>query len=139
VKFRALRIHHIGFVVDSIERTGKDFAESLALVWDQHVFRDPLQKVSVTFMKSADRVEPQIELIEPAGEDSPVRSFLLKGGGLHHLCYEVPNLEAQLELSRAQGGKLVRPPMPAVAFDGRRIAWVYGKQKLLIEFLESQK
>lgn len=90
-------------------------------------------------MSSANRADPQIELIEPAGEDSPVRSFLSKGGGLHHLCYEVRNLEAQLELSRSQGGKLVRAPMPAVAFDGRRIAWVYAKEKLLIEFLESVK
>jgi methylmalonyl-CoA/ethylmalonyl-CoA epimerase len=134
-----LRIHHIGFVVDSIERTGKSFAESLALTWNQKVFFDPLQKVSVTFMKSIYQAEPQIELVEPVGEDSPVRSFLLKGGGLHHLCYEVPCLETQLEMSRSQGGKLVRRPMPAVAFSGRRIAWVYGKEKLLIEFLEAEE
>lgn len=100
---------------------------------------DPLQKVSVTFMTPATAAEPQIELIEPCGEDSPVRSFLSKGGGLHHLCYEVPSLEAQLELSRSQGAKLVRMPMPAVAFGGRRIAWVYSKEKLLIEFLENGK
>ena len=125
-------------MVDSIERTGKSFAESLALTWDQKLFFDPLQKVTVTFMKSTHQAEPQIELVEPVEEDSPVRSFLLKGGGLHHLCYEVPSLETQLELSCSQGGKLVRPPMPAVAFDGRRIAWVYGKEKLLIEFLEAE-
>lgn len=134
-----MRLHHIGFVVDSIERTGDGFAKSLALTWDRKTFIDPLQKVSVTFMKSAIETEPQIELIEPHAEDSPVRSFLSKGGGLHHLCYEVRSLEAQLELSRAQGGKLVRSPMPAVAFDGRRIAWVYSKEKLLIEFLENGK
>ena len=135
----ALRIHHIGFVVDSIERAGKSFAESLSLIWDQKVFFDPLQKVSVSFMKSSDQAQPEIELIEPSGEDSPVRSFLAKGGGLHHLCYEVQCLETQLELSCSQGGKLVRPPMPAVAFDGRRIAWFYSKERLLIEFLESGK
>lgn len=133
-----MRIHHIGFVVDSIERTGKSFAESLALTWNQKLFFDPLQKVTVTFMKSTYRAEPQIELVEPLGEDSPVRSFLLKGGGLHHLCYEVPCLETQLEVSRSQGGKLVRRPMPAVAFDGRRIAWIYGREKVLIEFLEAE-
>jgi methylmalonyl-CoA/ethylmalonyl-CoA epimerase len=132
-----LRIHHIGFVVDSIERTGNSFARSLALTWNQEVFFDPLQKVAVTFMQSIHQAEPRIELVEPVGEDSPVRSFLLKGGGLHHLCYEVPSLETQLDMSRSQGGKLVRRPMPAVAFGGRRIAWVYGKEKLLIEFLEA--
>ena len=133
-----MRIHHIGFVVDSIERIGKSFAESLALTWNQKLFFDPLQKVTVTFMKSTHQAEPQIELVEPVEEDSPVRSFLLKGGGLHHLCYEVPCLETQLEVSRSQGGKLVRRPMPAVAFDGRRIAWIYGREKVLIEFLEAE-
>jgi methylmalonyl-CoA/ethylmalonyl-CoA epimerase len=134
-----LRIHHIGFVVGSIEQAGDSFAESLALTWNRKTFFDPLQRVRVTFMKSAIETEPQIELIEPQGEDSPIRSFLSKGGGLHHLCYEVRCLETQLELSRSQGAKLVRPPMPAVAFDGRRIAWVYSKAKLLVEFLESGK
>jgi methylmalonyl-CoA/ethylmalonyl-CoA epimerase len=134
-----LRIHHIGFVVDSIERSGKRFAESLALCWNQKVFFDSLQKVNITFMKSADQTDPQIELVEPCGDDSPVRPFLLKGGGLHHLCYEVQSLETQLEISCSQGSKLVRPAMPAVAFDGRRIAWIYSKERLLIEFLESEK
>lgn len=133
-----MRMHHIGFVVDSIERAGKSFAESLNLTWNGRVFLDPLQKVNVTFMNSAEPGEPQIELIEPVAEDSPVRSFLAKGGGLHHVCYEVQGLENQLRLSCSQGGKLVRPAMPAVAFGGRRIAWIYSKERLLIEFLEEK-
>jgi methylmalonyl-CoA/ethylmalonyl-CoA epimerase len=63
---------------------------------------------------------------------------LKRGGGLHHLCYEIDNLEEQLALSRTRGGIVVRPPLPAVAFEGRRIAWVYTKNKLLLEFLERQ-
>lgn len=132
-----MRLHHIGFVVDSIDQVGKSFAESLGLIWNRKVFLDPLQKVNVSFMNSAEYGQPQIELVAPVGEDSPVRSFLAKGGGLHHLCYEVPQLESQLEMSRSQGGKLVRPPMPAVAFDGRRIAWIYSRERLLVEFLEA--
>lgn len=89
-------------------------------------------------MNSFGSGQPQIELVAPAGEDSPVRSFLSKGGGLHHLCYEVTQLESHLEMSRSQGGKLVRPPMPAVAFGGRKIAWIYSKERLLVEFLEAK-
>jgi len=40
---------------------------------------------------------------------------------------EIDGLEDQLVLSRAQGGLVVRPPLPAVAFGGRRIAWVYTR------------
>jgi len=55
---------------------------------------------------------------------------------LHHLCYEVENLEQQLAFCRSQGSLITRPPLPAVAFGGRRIAWVYTKNKLLLEYLE---
>jgi methylmalonyl-CoA/ethylmalonyl-CoA epimerase len=65
--------------------------------------------------------------------------FLKRGGGLHHLCYEIDDLEDQLALSRAQGGLVVRQPLPAVAFEGRRIAWVYTRNKLLVEYLERAK
>jgi methylmalonyl-CoA/ethylmalonyl-CoA epimerase len=74
-------------------------------------------------------------LLEPASEASPVTDFLKKGGGLHHLCYEVESLDKQLEFSQTIGAMIVGPPLPAVAFAGRRIAWVYTKGRLLLEFL----
>jgi len=128
--------HHVGFVVASIENSVKGFAESLDADWDGVITHDPIQMVRVTFLRSKSASDPLFELIEPAGEKSPVIPFLKKGGGLHHLCYEAQDLEKQLELNRSKGGLVVRPPLPAVAFGGRRIAWVYSKSKLLIEYLE---
>ena len=78
-----------------------------------------------------------IELIEPAGEDSPVWRALKKGGGLDHLCYETPEIEKTVEQSLAQGAALVRDLAPAVAFGGRRIAFVYFLELGLIEFVET--
>ena len=79
----------------------------------------------------------QMELVEPAGERSPVNAFLLKGGGLHHVCYEVQDCAlAQAEL-RQRGGLVVSRPKPAVAFGGRNIAWVMTAEKLLVEVLET--
>jgi methylmalonyl-CoA/ethylmalonyl-CoA epimerase len=128
--------HHVGFVVASIQISVKGFAESLEADWDGVITHDPNQVVRVTFLRSKSAADPLFELIEPAGEKSPVIPFLKKGGGLHHLCYEVRDLEKQLELIRSQGGLITRPPMPAAAFGGRRIAWVYTRNKLLIEYLE---
>jgi methylmalonyl-CoA/ethylmalonyl-CoA epimerase len=65
-----------------------------------------------------------------------VLGFLKRGGGLHHLCYEVEDLEKQLEIARSMGMLVTRPPRPAVAFGGRRIAFVYTKHLLLLELLE---
>jgi len=131
--------HHIGFVVASIPTSVQGFVDSLQAKWDGTIFHDPNQAVRVTFLRGRHAGNPLFELVEPAGDNSPVIPFLKRGGGLHHLCYEIDNLEDQLALSRAQGGLVVRPPLPAVAFEGRRIAWVYTKNKLLLEFLERQR
>ena len=128
--------HHIGFVVASIQNSVQSFLDSLQAEWDGAIFHDPHQAVRVTFLRSKLAASPVLELVEPAGENSPVIPFLKRGGGLHHLCYEIEDLENQLALSRAQGGLVVKPPLPAVAFAGRRIAWVYTRNKLLLEYLE---
>ena len=85
------------------------------------------------------RFGAQVELVEPVGDDSPVSRFLQKGGGLHHLCYEVENLAEHLKIRREAGCIVVRPPMPAAAFDNRLIAWALTRQKLLLEFLEAER
>lgn len=128
--------HHVGFVVASIDTSVRGIAKSVGAEWDGIITHDPLQSVRVAFLRPKEGRDPLLELVEPAGEKSPVMTFLKRGGGLHHLCYEVDKLVEQLERSRANGGLVVRPPVPAVAFGGRRIAWFYSKEKLLIEFLE---
>lgn len=128
--------HHVGYVVASINDAIPAIAKSLDAEWDGEIIHDPNQAVRVAFLKHKNPADPLIELVEPAGEKSPVHAFLKRGGGFHHLCYQVEQLEKQLELSRANGAVIVRKPMPAVAFGGRRIAWIFTKQKLLIEYLE---
>lgn len=134
---QTIRLHHVGYVVQSINEVAHRFAQSVAASWDQKIFQDPLQDAKVTFLASIVQEFPLVELVEPVSEGSPVANFLKRGGGLHHLCYEVESLDKQLQFSRTIGGKIVRPPLPAVAFDGRRIAWVYTKDRLLLEYLDA--
>ena len=132
------RFHHVGFVVASIEEKISGFVRSLGARWNGTIFSDPLQQVRVTFLSvAADGM--LVELVEPAGEKSPVHGFLAKGGGLHHLCYEVDGLDGHLRHMRAERSTIVRKPQPAVAFGGRRIAWVYTAENLLVEFLERDR
>jgi len=132
----AARVHHIGFVVASIAASIDGFVRSLSAEWDGKIFADPHQRVKVTFL-STSPADPQIELIEPAEEGSPVGKFLVdRGGGLHHVCYEVEDLEQEMQERRSKGGLIARRPKPAVAFGGRRIAWVITSEHLLIELLE---
>ena len=134
-----MTFHHVGYVVGSIETAATPLMESLMLQWDGQIFHDPLQRVRVSFFRPAQPGNPVIELVEPVGAESPVHKFLQRGGGLHHLCYEVSSLERQLAWTRSQRDIIVRAPEPAVAFGQRRIAWVYTRTKLLIEYLERSR
>jgi methylmalonyl-CoA/ethylmalonyl-CoA epimerase len=133
-----LNFHHVGYVVANIAATVEGFKRSLDAQWDGCVYEDPHQKVKVTFLTTR-RGDPQIELVEPAGEDSPVLRFLReKGSGLHHVCYEVEDLERSMAEMRTRGAMIARRPKPAVAFQGRQIAWMLTAEKLLVELLERQ-
>ena len=129
-------LHHLGFVVRCISSVADVFAASISANWDGEVTHDPIQRVRVAFLHPVDTRNPVFELIEPAGEASPVTNFLKKQGGLHHVCYEVDELESTLQQALGAGIAIVAPPVPAVAFNGRRIAWACSKNRLLMEFLE---
>ena len=129
--------HHIGYVVRDVRAHADQFGAPLGLSWDGEVFHDPIQRVEVTFLRpSGGPHDPAIELVAPAADDSPVNGFLESGGGLHHVCYEVDDLESHVAQCRAHGVLPISTPAPAVAFGGRRIVWAYTRERLLVEFLE---
>jgi methylmalonyl-CoA/ethylmalonyl-CoA epimerase len=135
---QAAVFHHVGYVVKSIAEIGGQFARSLGAEWNGEIIHDPLQEAKVAFLFWGNQHGTAVELVEPAGDKSPLHLFLAKGGGLHHICYEVDSLATQLQHSRNAGCLIVRDPLPAAAFGGRKIAWVYTPQKLLVEYLERQ-
>ena len=129
-------LHHLGFVVKSISAAADEFALSISAQWDGEIIHDPIQQVRVSFFNPVDARNPVFELVEPASETSPVNDFLVKRrGGLHHVCYEIDDLDAALENARREGWAIASFPAPAVAFQGRRIAWIFSKKRLLIELL----
>ena len=133
----AMRLHHMGFVVADIATAMPAFTRSMVATWDGRIFEDSLQRVKVAFMTTRPG-DAQIELVQPVGEGSPVARFLQQGGGMHHLCYEVADLEAELMAFRSRGAAIASRPKPAVAFGGRRIAWVITPEKFLVELLEEK-
>ena len=79
----------------------------------------------------------EIELMAPLTEDSPIRAMLNKsGGGAYHLCFQTNDLEAALTHVRSKGCMVLGQPQKAVAFGGRRIAWVYTATRQLFELVE---
>ena len=102
-------------------------------------FDDPIQKVSVNFLAKSDKDVAEIELIAPLSEDSPITSMLAKsGGGAYHLCFETCDIDQALIHAKNNGCMIVSPPVPAVAFGGRRIAWIYTRSRQLFELVEAE-
>lgn len=56
----------------------------------------------------------KLELITPLGENSPIKGFLLKNpeGGLHHLCFEVKDIQASRDIVQGAGIRLLNDPKP---------------------------
>lgn len=130
------RFHHVGFVVAAITPVIENFCRALGGKDWSETLHDPVQKVRVAFIYPQKQDDPSLELVEPAGPGSPVQDFLTNGGGLHHVCYEVDDLDWTVRGARGRGMVMIRRPQPAVAFGGRRIAWFVSRDKLLIECLE---
>jgi methylmalonyl-CoA/ethylmalonyl-CoA epimerase len=117
--------------------------ETLATLFGYRVvsgpFDDPIQKVSVNFLTTSDKDATEIELIAPLSEDSPITSMLAKnGGGAYHLCFETSDIDQALVHAKNNGCMIVSPAVPAVAFGGRRIAWIYTRSRQLFELVEAE-
>jgi hypothetical protein len=60
---QSVRLHHIGFVVASIQESGQLFALGLGATWDENIVLAPVQKVRVTFLQGRCSTDPLIELV----------------------------------------------------------------------------
>lgn len=134
------RLLHVGVAVPSLGPA----TESLCALFGYRVvsgpFDDPIQKVAVNFLSTSGSDAVEIELIAPLGDDSPIRSMLAKNsGGAYHLCFETENMEAALKHAESNGCVVVAQPVPAVAFEGRRIAWIYTSTRQLFELVEAKR
>ena len=129
-------LNHVGIVVKNLEEQGEAYRRMLGLTPTSGIIEDPLQHVQARFWK--DPRGAVVELIAPLGPESPAWRAAQKGGGLDHLCYETPELDTFLAEAVEQGAKIVRQPVPAIAFGGRRIAFIYSLDLGLIELLEAE-
>ncbi len=98
------KINHIGIAVSSIAEAAPLYAATFAMQ-DDGVEVVEEQQVKVAFFGVG---ESRIELLEPTSDQSPVAKFLEKNGpGVHHIAYEVDDLEQQLLQLQQQGVRLI--------------------------------
>lgn len=130
-----MKLHHVGIVVDDIEKKISLYRGVVPIGFPSEIIHDERQRVRVAFADAGNGVA--LEFIEPDGEDSPVMQALRQRTPLHHLCYEVQDIEGAVRQAHEAGALVVCEPVLARAFQGRRIAFVYSAVGGLTEFVEA--
>src|SRR5664279_4100913 len=71
----------------------------------------------------------KIELLEPLGENSPIAKFLEKNpdGGIHHVCYEVPDIRAARDALKSQGARVLGDGEPKIGAHGKPVLFLHPK------------
>ena len=109
-----MKLHHIGIVVKNIQDSLGELTQFLSFESTTIPALVPSQKVNVCFLKTNN---VYIELIEPAEENSPLSTFTAKGGGFHHICFEVNDIHKEVEKMVKNSARLVVKPVKG--FDDR--------------------
>jgi methylmalonyl-CoA/ethylmalonyl-CoA epimerase len=84
--------------------------------------------------------ETRIELMEPLAATGPLERFLAtRGEGIHHLAFEVPDIERALARARSAGARLI-DESPRRGAHGTRVAFVHPSSAhgVLIELIEKK-
>lgn len=115
------RIDHIGVAVEELEPALTLYRDRLAL---RVAHREVVEQQGVEAVL-LDVGENHVELLAPLSADTPVGKFLAKRGpGLHHVAYQVGDIDATLAALRGAGMKLI-DERPRVGIRGSRVAFVH--------------
>ena len=130
-----MQIDHIGIVVKSIEDGIKRWEKIFDYKQMTQIVTNSIQKVRVVFLSKPNST--LIKLIQPVDESSSVFTFAKKGGGIHHLCFRCDNLIDELERIKQLGLRILTEPESGEAFCNEKIAFIYAKEGLNIELIET--
>jgi methylmalonyl-CoA/ethylmalonyl-CoA epimerase len=117
------RIDHIGVAVEQLEPALALYRDSFQLeVAHREVVRE--QGVEAVLL---DVGENHVELLAPLAADTPVGRFLAKQGpGLHHVAYQVSDIDATLQALKQAGLALI-DEQPRVGIRGSRVAFMHPR------------
>jgi methylmalonyl-CoA epimerase len=144
-KHPTVRLHHVGIAVNSVDGTSAALERILGLAFDAPLSVDA-QKVKIAYSNGDGAA---LELVEATSDKSPlypildhsIRAFITKHGeGMHHLCFEVEDLDTLLDTFANEGVDTIGGGVLEGSHDGR-VAFLNPAScaGLLIELRESQR
>lgn len=130
-----MHIDHIGIAVADLEKAIKTYQKILnSPCYKRETVEQ--QKVETAFFKTG---ESKVELLGATSADSVITSFIeKKGEGIHHVAFEVDDIEAEMNRLKKEGFRLLSDS-PQRGADNKRIVFLHPKDNhgVLIELCES--
>lgn len=128
------KIDHVAIVVEDLDEALGFWRDKLGLSLN-HVEEVRDQESIVAFLPLG---ESEVELVQPtSGENGVARYLDRRGPGMHHICFEVDDIEAYLRKLRSSDVKLINEE-PVVGTGGKRIAFIHPESThgVLVELYE---
>ena len=119
------RLNHVAIAVPDLDGATDLYRDTLGAVVSAPV---PLPDHGVTTV-FVELPNSKIELIHPLGEASPIAGFLERNprGGIHHVCYEVPDIRAAIDVMQARGMTVIGDGEPSVGAHGLPVVFLHPK------------
>ncbi len=119
------KLNHVAIAVPDLEAAAKLYRETFGADVSEPV-PQPEHGVTTVFVTLPNT---KIELLHPLGENSPIANFLARnpGGGIHHVCYEVADIEAAVETLTAQGLRVLGDGRPRIGAHGKPVVFLHPK------------
>jgi methylmalonyl-CoA epimerase len=131
---QAQKINHLGIAVRDLEDALEFYRDKLGLPL-QSIVDVEERGLRVAFLEAGDVM---VELLTPLRDDSEISRFLEKRGeGIHHLCFEVPDILRSLSVLNETGVRVLNS-QPSIGAEGFPVAFLHPKScnGVLVELLE---
>ena len=116
---RPPRIAHVGIAVSALDEILPFYRDILGM---PEVPLDDADGARIAGLAAGDSL---VELLEGQSADSPIGKFVARRGpGIHHICFEVDDLDGTLARCRAAGVRLI-DETPRIGAEGKRIAFLH--------------
>ncbi|MCJ8518918.1 methylmalonyl-CoA/ethylmalonyl-CoA epimerase [Pseudorhizobium tarimense] len=119
------RVNHIAIAVPDLGSATATYRDVLGAKVSQPQAM-PQHGVTVVFIELDNT---KVELLEPLGEESPIRTFLGKNpsGGMHHICYEVADIAAARDQLKQAGLRVLGDGEPKLGAHGKPVLFLHPK------------
>ena len=118
-------INHIALAVPDLSGASAQWRERVGAVVSAPQSL-PKHGVKVVFIAASNG---KVELLEPLDDKSPIAKFLERNpdGGLHHICFDVPDLLASRDQLLASGARILGSPNPEIGAHGKPVLFIHPK------------